>query len=265
MTTTHALRDHANTPVPPVVSAEEWQRARDELLVEEKAHTRAGDALAAKRRRLPMVEVDAGLAVTGPDGAATLLEMFEGRRQLIVYHHMLKPEDEHPCPGCSAVTDHVGHLAHLNVEDVTFAMEAAAPIDEFQAYMARMGRPDIPIYSSAGSTFRDELNPSPSGPGSFGLSVFLRDGERVYRTYTSYGRGVEGVLFIDVTPYGPAGVVRGLAPRLASASHLLVRQDPRRVHRRGARRHGCSLDNRAGGRRGVKPPRNGWMRLHARP
>ena len=202
MTTTHAPRDHAKTPMPPVVSGEEWQRARDELLVEEKAHTHAGDALAAKRRRLPMVEVDAGLEATGPGGAATLLDMFEGRRQLIVYHHMLEPDDEHPCPGCSAFTDHVPHLAHLNVTDVTFAMEAAAPFDEFQAYMARMGRPDIPIYSSAGSTFRDELNPSPHGPGSFGLSVFLRDGERVYRTYSTQGRGVDGVPLLDLSPYG---------------------------------------------------------------
>jgi predicted dithiol-disulfide oxidoreductase (DUF899 family) len=202
MTTTHALRNHATTPMPPVVSAEEWQRARDELLVEEKAHTRAGDAMSAKRRRLPMVEVETGLEVTGLGGAATLLGMFEGRRQLIVYHHMLKPGDEHPCAGCSAFTDHVPQLAYFNVHDVTFAMEAAAPIDEFQAYMTRMGRPDIPIYSSAGSPFRDELNPSPSGPGSFGLSVFLRDGERVYRTYTTYGRGVDGVSVIDLTPYG---------------------------------------------------------------
>lgn len=202
MTTTHLLRDHAKTPVPPVVSAEEWERARDQLLVDEKAHTRAGDAVAARRRRLPMVEVDDGLEVAGRDGVATLLDMFEGRRQLMVYHHMLKPADAHPCPGCSAFTDHVPQLAHLNVHDVTFAMEAAAPIDEFQAYMARMGRLDIPIYSSAGSTFRDELHPSPRGTGSFGLSVFLRDSERVYRTYATQGRGVDGVPLIDLTPYG---------------------------------------------------------------
>ena len=128
--------------------------------------------------------------------------MFEGRRQLIVYHHMLKPDDEHPCPGCSAFTDHVPHLAHLNVADVTFAMEAAAPLDQFQAYMERMGRSDIPVYSSAGGRFRDELHPSPHGTGSFGLSVFLRDGRHVYRTYSTQGRGVDGVPLIDLTPYG---------------------------------------------------------------
>jgi predicted dithiol-disulfide oxidoreductase (DUF899 family) len=128
--------------------------------------------------------------------------MFEGRRQLIVYHHMLKPDDEHPCPGCSAFTDHVPHLAHLYVADVTFAMEAAAPLDQFRAYMARMGMPDIPVYSSAGGRFREELHPSPQGTGSFGLSVFLRDRVRVYRTYSTQGRGVDGVPLIDLTPYG---------------------------------------------------------------
>jgi predicted dithiol-disulfide oxidoreductase (DUF899 family) len=201
-TTSGSVRGHADTAMPQVVSAEEWRAARDELLIAEKAHTNAGDAIAAQRRRLPMTEVDATLEATGPDGATSLLDMFDGRRQLIVYHHMLKPDDEHPCPGCSAFTDHVPHLAHLNVTDVTFAMEAAAPLDQFQAYMERMGRPDIPIYSSAGGRFRDELHPSPHGTGSFGLSVFLRDGSRVYRTYSTQGRGVDGVPLIDLTPYG---------------------------------------------------------------
>lgn len=200
--TTRAIRPHAATALPPAVTEEEWQAARDELLVEEKAHTRAGDAIAAKRRRLPMVEVDAELEVEGANGRCTLLEMFEGRRQLIVYHHMLKPDDPHPCPGCSAFTDYVPHLAHLNVQDVTFAMESAAPVDQFQAYMRRMGREDIPVYSSAASAFREQLHPSPHGPTSFGLSVFVRDGERVYRTYATQGRGVDGTPLLDVTVFG---------------------------------------------------------------
>ena len=202
MTTTSTVRDHAETARPRVVPAAEWQEARDQLLIAEKAHTHAGDAVAAQRRRLPMTEVDGTLEVTGVAGPTSLLDMFEGRRQLIVYHHMLKPDDAHPCPGCSAFTDHVPQLAHLNVTDVTFAMEAAAPLDQFEAYMERMGRPDIPIYSSANGRFRDELHPSPYGPGSFGLSVFLRDGDRVYRTYSTQGRGVDGVPLIDLTPYG---------------------------------------------------------------
>jgi predicted dithiol-disulfide oxidoreductase (DUF899 family) len=202
MTVTRTPRDHATTAVPPVVSAEEWIRARERLMTAEKAHTRAGDAIAAQRRRLPMTEVDASLEATGADGPTSLLDMFEGRRQLIVYHHMLKADDAHPCPGCSAFTDHVPHLAHLHVGDVTFSMEAAAPLDQFLSYMRRMGRPDIPVYSSAGSRFRDELHPSRHGSGSFGLSVFLRDGDRVYRTYSTEGRGVDGVPLIDLTPFG---------------------------------------------------------------
>lgn len=107
--TTGTVRGHADTALPRVVSPENWRQARDELLVDEKAHTRAGDAVAAQRRRLPMTEVDATLEATGTDGPTSVLDMFEGRRQLIVYHHMLRPDDEHPCPGCSAFTDHVPH------------------------------------------------------------------------------------------------------------------------------------------------------------
>jgi predicted dithiol-disulfide oxidoreductase (DUF899 family) len=116
---------------------------------------------------------------------------------------MLKPDDEHPCPGCSAFTDHVPHLSHLNVGDVTLAFEAAAPLDQFQAYLERMGRPDIPAYSTFGhDATRAALNPSPWGPGSFGVSVYVRDGARVYLTYTTYGRGVDGVPLSDMTVYG---------------------------------------------------------------
>src|SRR6478752_7198272 len=95
-TTSGTVRGHADTAVPQVVSAEEWRAARDELLIAEKAHTHAGDAIAAQRRRLPMTEVDATLEATGPDGPTSLLDMFEGRRELIVYHHMLEPDDAHP-------------------------------------------------------------------------------------------------------------------------------------------------------------------------
>ena len=185
-----------------VVSPQQWEAARQQLLVKEMELSRAHDALAAERRRMPWQAVEKAYSFDGPNGRASLIDLFEGRRQLIVYHHMLRPHDEHPCPGCSAFTDHVPQLAHLHVVDVTFAMEAAAPLDEFQAYMHRMGRPDIPVYSSANGRFRDELHPSPHGTGSFGLSVFLRDATRVYRTYSTQGRGVDGVPLIDLTPYG---------------------------------------------------------------
>jgi predicted dithiol-disulfide oxidoreductase (DUF899 family) len=195
-------REHAQTALPPVVSAEGWQTAREELLEAEKEHTRAGDRLAAARRRLPMVEVDAELVATGPRGETTLLDMFEGRRQLIIYHHMLRAGDKDPCAGCSSFVDHVPNLVNLNVSDVTFTIEAAAPLQEIQAYMDRMGRPDIPVYSSATSSFRDVLHPTPHRTALFGLNVFLRDGRRVYRTYTTRGRGVAGTALLDLTPYG---------------------------------------------------------------
>lgn len=202
MTVRTTPRPHATTPLPPIVSQAEWDAARAELMEAEKAHTRAMDAVAAQRRRLPMVEVDATLELVGPDGAATLLDAFEGRRQLIVYHHMLKPDDESPCSGCSAFLDHVPPLEHLHVTDITFAIEAAAPIDQLRAYLERMGRPEVPGWSTSGTGTREVLHPSPHGPGSFGLSVFVRDGARVFRTYATQGRGVDGVSLIDMTVFG---------------------------------------------------------------
>ena len=197
------LRPHADTPLPPIVSQAEWDAARTELMEVEKAHTRAGDAVAAQRRRLPMVEVDGTLELVGVDGPGTLLDAFEGRRQLIMYHHMLKPNDPAPCGGCSMFLDHVPtHLAHLNALDITFAVEAAAPIDELRAYMTRMDRPDMPAWSTHGTTTREAIHPSPHGPGSFGLSVFVRDGARVFRSYSTQGRGVDGVSLIDMTVFG---------------------------------------------------------------
>ena len=100
--------------LPSVISQAEWQKKHEELLVKEKAHTHASDALAAERRRQPMVAVTKKYAFKGENGEVGLLELFEGRRQLIVYHHMLKPADNSPCPGCCMFTDMVGHLAHLN-------------------------------------------------------------------------------------------------------------------------------------------------------
>jgi predicted dithiol-disulfide oxidoreductase (DUF899 family) len=191
--------------MPPVVDLETWQAARAALLVREKAHTRAGDALAAERRRLPMVRVTTEHVLQGPDGPVRLLDLFEGRRQLIVYHHMLAPNDPNPCPGCSGLCDSIGRLEHLHAGDVTFAVVARAPFDVFDAFRRRMGW-TFPIYSSAGSTFTEELNLNPHGPGSFGIGVFLRDGADIYLTYFTQGRGAEAIHadpgFLDLTPFG---------------------------------------------------------------
>jgi predicted dithiol-disulfide oxidoreductase (DUF899 family) len=200
-------------PLPPVVSDEEWQAARDELLAKEKEATRARDALAAERRRLPMVEIDKGYVFEGTEGEARLDDLFEGRRQLILYHFMFGPNQEEGCNGCSMFVDNVGHLAHLHARDTSFALVSRAPIDKIEPFKARMGW-TIPWYSSHGSDFNVDFGVGPEEPRvgeyqdgeTFGLSVFLRDGDRVFRTYFTSGRGTEALgsnwTFLDLTPLG---------------------------------------------------------------
>ncbi len=141
---------------PQVVSPTEWQAARDKLLIKEKQATRARDALAAERRRLPMVRIDKDYVFDGPDGKARLLDLFDGRRQLIVYHFMFAPGvDGWPaagCPGCSQFVDNLGHLAHLHARDTSLVLVSRAPLANLQRYQARMGW-RIPWFSSAGSDF----------------------------------------------------------------------------------------------------------------
>ena len=199
--------------LPPVVSAEEWQVARDALLVKEKEATRGRDALAAERRRLPRVHVDKDYVFDGPEGKATLLDLFEGRSQLLLYHFMFGPNQDVGCDGCSMFVDQVGHLAHLHARDTSFALVSRAAADRLQAYRERMGW-NIPWYSSADSDFNVDLGLSPARPEPdsyqdgerFGLSAFLRDGDAVYRTYFTDGRGVEALFsvwtLLDVTPLG---------------------------------------------------------------
>lgn len=185
---------------PPVVSAQEWQAARETLLKKEKDMTRAMDALAAERRRMPMTRVDADYVFEGPDGAASLLDLFEGRRQLIVYCFMWHGVDN-VCSGCSMFTDNVGHLAPLHARDTSFALVSRGPLADILRVKERMGW-TIPWYSSLGNNFHDDMD---AGDG-FGLNVFLRDGDDVYRTYFTTGRGVERLgsswTFLDLTPFG---------------------------------------------------------------
>jgi predicted dithiol-disulfide oxidoreductase (DUF899 family) len=193
----------------PVVSEAEWQAALDELLVKEKAHTRAGDALAAERRRLPMVRIEKDYVFEGPDGEARLLDMFEGRRQLLLYHFMYAPPvdgwPEAGCPGCTMFVDQIGHLAHFHARDTSFALVSLAPIERLLAYKQRMGW-TIPWYSSAEGDFNCDLGLTTDEYETFGLSVFLRDGDDVYRTYFTSRRGVEALgsvwSFLDLTPLG---------------------------------------------------------------
>ncbi len=199
--------------LPQVVSETEWQGAQEALRAEEKEATRARDALAAKRRRLPMVRIDKDYVFDGPDGKASLLDLFEGRRQLLLYHFMFGPNQDAGCDGCSMFVDQIGHLAHLHARDTSFALVSRAPITKIEAYRKRMGW-TVPWHSSFESDFSVDLGVSPETPQpdayqdgeSFGLSVFLRDGDNVFRTYFTTARGVEALgsvwTFLDLTPLG---------------------------------------------------------------
>jgi predicted dithiol-disulfide oxidoreductase (DUF899 family) len=195
--------------IPQVVLHDAWKAALDELRVKEKAATRARDALAAERRRLPMVRIEKAYVFEGPNGRASLLDLFEGRRQLIVYHFMFAPGVEGwpsaGCRGCSFFVDSIGHLAHLNARDTSFALVSRAPSATIEPYRERMGW-TVPWVSSLGSDFNIDLGLTSDDRETFGLSVFLRDGDKIYRSYFTAGRGVEAVGnipgFLDLTPLG---------------------------------------------------------------
>jgi predicted dithiol-disulfide oxidoreductase (DUF899 family) len=185
---------------PKIVSAQEWQEARDELLTAEKEATRWLDALAARRRRLPMVKFDNGYAFDTPAGPKSLIDLFDGRGQLVVYQFMDNGPD-HYCPGCTRLTDSVTDLAGLAESGVTWVTVSNMPLTQIEAYKARRGW-TMPFVSSHGTAFADDCG----SDGGFMLSVFLRDGADVYRTYFTTARGVDRLLFanniLDLTPYG---------------------------------------------------------------
>ncbi|WP_329574358.1 DUF899 domain-containing protein [Streptomyces sp. NBC_01361] len=193
--------------LPNVVTREEWLGARQELLAREKAATRARDALNARRRELPMVEIEKLYVFEGPDGKAELLDLFEGRSQLIVYHFMFGPDQDAGCPNCSAFLDQIGHLSHLRARDTEFAAVSRAPFTRLLPFKARMGW-TMPWYSSATSDFNQDFGfASGEDPRDLpGLSCFLRDGDRVYHTYSTTGRGLDGIgsinSLLDLTALG---------------------------------------------------------------
>ncbi|MEO5912779.1 MAG: DUF899 domain-containing protein [Luteolibacter sp.] len=197
------------TGLPRIVSREEWQRESDALLVKEKAATRARDALAAERRRLPMVEIGKDYVFEGPQGKVRLLDLFEGRRQLLLYHFMYAPTvggwPTAACPGCTMFIDNLGHPSHLHARDVSFAAVSIAQLENIQAYKKRMGW-EIPWVSSAGTDFNYDFEMTTAEEEEHGLSVFMRDGDKIYRTYFTTGRGLEALgsnwTFLDLTPFG---------------------------------------------------------------
>jgi len=195
--------------LPEIVSREQWRAAREELLVKEKAATRARDALNAERRRLPMVEVGEEYVFEGGDGKATLLDLFEGRHQLVVHHFMFAPEWDAGCRSCSGFLDQIGHLAHLKARGTTFVAVSRAPFTRILPFKARMGW-TLPWFSSFGSDFNRDFEVTLELDGELverpGVSCFLRDRDRVFHTYSTYERGLDGLGsttgFLDLTALG---------------------------------------------------------------
>src|SRR4051794_28940923 len=208
--------------LPKIASHDEWLAARTALLEEEKALTRARDRLNTRRRELPMVEVTKPYRFTGPEGEVGLLDLFEGRRQLILGHFMFDPSWEDGCPSCSAGVDEVapGLQEHLHVRDTALAYVSRAPLEKLERWKRLKGW-DIAWYSSLGSDFNYDfdvtLDRSVKPPvynfraadieGELpGTSVFLREGDRVFHTYSSYARGAEwtggSYAFLDLTALG---------------------------------------------------------------
>jgi predicted dithiol-disulfide oxidoreductase (DUF899 family) len=197
---------------PPIVSPQEWEAAREKLLVKEKEHTRAGDALAAERRRMPWMVVEKGYRFEGPDGPASLLDLFEGRRQLILYRAFYAPDvttypeaggayPERACVGCSMVADQVAHPAHLHARDTTLAFASRAPQAEIQGLRGRMGWEHIPWY-----TITDDFDKDFGVDEWHGHNVFIREGDRIFRTYSVHSRGAEHIgntwSHLDITALG---------------------------------------------------------------
>jgi predicted dithiol-disulfide oxidoreductase (DUF899 family) len=196
---------------PPIVSPEEWEAAREKLLVNEKELTRVRDALAAERRRMPWMAVEKDYRFEGPNGPASLADLFEGRRQLIVYRAFYGPEvttyaeggsyPERACVGCSFIADQIAHPAHLNARDTTLAFASRAPQAEIQGLKERMGWEHIPWY-----TISDDFDTDFGVRNWHGTNAFIRDGEQVYRTYFIDSRGDEALgtawSYLDMTALG---------------------------------------------------------------
>ena len=210
--------------LPEVVSRDEWLAARKDLLTKEKDATRARDALNAERRGLPMVEIDKDYEFEGPDGKLGLIDMFDGHRQLILGHFMFEPSSDDGCPSCSAGADEVsnGLLDHLHARDTTLVFVSRAPLEKIERYKAKKGW-TFPWYSSHGSHFNYDfhvtLDPSVAPPEYNyrpmpvdesmempGTSYFLRDGDRVFHTYSNFARGAEATggsyYWLDLTALG---------------------------------------------------------------
>lgn len=228
--TTSNIEHPRSAEYPSVVSRAEWLAARKALLAKEKELTRYRDAVNAERRRLPMARIDKEYIVEGPEGKVRLLDLFEGRWQLIVYHFMFDPSWDEGCPNCSFLVDNIGHLSHLHARDTSLVLISRAPLARIEPFKRRMGW-TVPWYSSFGSdlnydfhvtldetvapveyNYRNRAELVRNGEAYFtqgeahGLSVFLRDRDRVFHTYSTYARGTDLLAgtynYLDLTPMG---------------------------------------------------------------
>ena len=217
------------TPQPEIVSRDEWLVARKKLLAHEKELTRQRDRVNAERRRLPMVRIEKDYGFDGPEGKRSLADLFDGRRQLIVYHFMFDPAWDKGCAGCTGYVDALGDLSMLHDRDTSFALISRAPLAKLEAYKAQKGW-EWPWYSSLGSDFNYDFHvtlDASVAPVEYnyqdqaalearrkqeikgedhGLSVFFRADGDVFHTYSVYARGTEGLTdaysLLDTTPYG---------------------------------------------------------------
>jgi predicted dithiol-disulfide oxidoreductase (DUF899 family) len=219
---------------PPIVSEQDWEAAHQKMLVKEKASTRARDALAAERRRMPWMAVEKAYKFEGPQGKVGLLDLFEGRRQLIVYRAFFEPGvfgwPEHGCRGCSLGADQVAHLAHLNARDTTLAYASRAPQADIARLKARMAW-EMPWY-----TITDSFDADFGVDEWHGHNVFFRDGARVFRTYFINGRGRSNGDHLELPRHlaaRPPGDLGGLAVGLPPDSAVQVVELARQLRRRG--------------------------------
>jgi predicted dithiol-disulfide oxidoreductase (DUF899 family) len=278
-------------PNPPqIATREEWLAARKELLQQEKELTRQRDAVNAARRRLPMVRVEKDYVFQTPDGPRRLIDLFEGRPQLIVYHFMFDPEWEQGCPSCSWLVDNIGHLSHLHARNTTLVLISRAPLEKILPFKARMGW-TVPWVSSFGSEFNYDFHVTMdekvapveynyrskaellargevffTDGESHGVSVFLREGDGAFRSYSAYARGAEILLgtynWLDLTPLGrqedweePAG--RSDGPFMHWVRHHDRYEDARQADR--CREHSHSAEEQAmtqGAAEGLVPVRH---------
>jgi predicted dithiol-disulfide oxidoreductase (DUF899 family) len=199
------MSERETVPSPKVVPEGQWQSQRSSLLEQEKELTRQMDRVNAARRRLPMVKLEKTYSFDGPNGKATLLDLFEGRRQLIIYHFMYDPAWEKGCPGCTGYVNALGDLSMLGQRNTSFALISRAPLAKLEGYKQLKGW-QWPWYSSFGSDFNYDFNATNDKGEAHGLSVFFRIDDDVYHTYSTYRRGTESLTdayaLLDRTPYG---------------------------------------------------------------